>query len=150
VCVPIRNMKYQKYDALSARGSASKAGAAKGPRDVVSEPPAASGPTWALVVRKKGSMKPGKKPAEAPAGTSVVRREIAAEPTPHGSVELKREREKKAGALSLYRPSDAAARAERCASSDDSEGSPPFKSPRGSGAESMAEDEVYSDRYSDY
>jgi hypothetical protein len=116
VCVPIRNMKYQKYDALSARGSASKAGAAKGPRDVVSEPPAASGPAWALVVRKKGSTKPGKKPAEAPAGTSVVRREKAAEPTPHGSVELKREREKKAVALSLYRPSDAAARAERCAS----------------------------------
>ena len=36
------------------------------------------------------------------------------------------------------------------ASSDESDGSPPLKSPRGSGAESMAEDEVYSDRCSGY
>ena len=135
-------------NALSARGSAPKAGGAtRRPRDVVPEPvPAAGGPSWSLVVRGK---KPGKEPAkaEAPAG-KVARREKAAELTPLRGVELKRERERKAGALSLYRPGDAA-RAER-ASSDESEGSPPFKSPRGSGAESMTEDEVFSDRYSGY
>jgi hypothetical protein len=125
-------------NALSARGSAPKAGGTtRRPRDEVPEPkPAAGGPSWSLVVR-------GKKPEKKP-------RQIVAEPEPPpvGGPELKREREKKAGALSIFmqKAQDAAERA----SSDESDGSPPFKSPRGSEAESMAEDEVYSDRYSGY
>jgi hypothetical protein len=125
-------------NALSARGSAPKAGSTtRRPRDEVPEPePAAGGPSWSLVVR-------GKKPEKKP-------RQIVAEPEPPpvGGPELKREREKKAGALSIFmqKAQDAAERA----SSDESDGSPPFKSPRGSEAESMAEDEVYSDRYSGY
>ena len=68
---------------------------------------------------------------------ATVPRQIVAEPEPPpvGGPELKRERERKAGALSLFRAS-----AER-PSSDESDGSPPFKSPRGSEADSMAEDE---------
>jgi hypothetical protein len=124
-------------NALSARGSAPKAGhtPTEGPRDAVPEPPAAAAPSWAVVAGRK---KHGKK--------ATVPRQIVAEPEPPpvGGPELKRERERKAGALSLFRAS-----AER-PSSDESDGSPPFKSPRGSEADSMAEDEVYSDRYSGY
>jgi hypothetical protein len=126
-------------NALSARGGAPKAGhkPTEGPTsggECAPGPPAAAAPSWAVVVGKKH----GKK--------ATVPRQIVAEPEPPpvGGSELKRERERKAGALSLFRAS-----AER-SSSDESEGSPPFKSPRGSGAESMAEDEVYSDRYSGY
>jgi hypothetical protein len=106
-------------NALSARGSAPKAGSTtRRPRDEVPEPePAAGGPSWSLVVR-------GKKPEKKP-------RQIVAEPEPPpvGGPELKREREKKAGALSIFmqKAQDAAERA----SSDESDGSPPFKSPRG-------------------
>jgi hypothetical protein len=121
-------------NALSARGSGPKVSTRTRPDDVVSESPAAAAPSWAVVVR-------GKKPRQI---------EAEPEPPPVGGSELKREREKKTGALSLRLKAHSAGGVDERASSEDSDVSPPFKSPRGSEAESMAEDEVYSDRYSGY
>jgi hypothetical protein len=131
-------------NALSARGGAPKEG--HKPKDVV--PPAAAAPTWAVVAGKKKHGKKATVPEEKKPGGGAGAQSRSAE-LKRG----KREREGKAGALSLYKPKPREwphdPRAER-ASSDDSDGLPPFKSPRGSEAESMAEDEVYSDRYSGY